>query len=243
MKKGLSIALLAITSCAAIAAEVPTMAFVSSDQSSGTYDIQSTHQRMSYSLGVDVQRQFSRQALKMDVEAFLEGFKAAAYDYDLPVTDKTVQTDMVEWQRMALESRLAEKKDASEQNRVQGEKFLSSNRLRDEVTVLESGLQFEVITTGNGPAPKISDVVSVHYRGTLLDGTEFDSSYSRGEPAVFPVSGVIPGWTEALQKMTAGSKWKLYIPANLAYGNQAVGADIGPNSTLIFEVELLNVNS
>ena len=241
MKKGLSIALLALSSYSVFAAEAPTMAFVSSEESS-TYDIQSTHQRMSYSLGVDVQQQFSRQELKMDVEAFLEGFKASAYEYDLPVTEKTVQTDIMEWQRMALESRLSEKKEASEQNRIEGEQFLSSNRLRDEVTVLDSGLQFEVLSTGNGSTPKISDVVSVHYRGTLLDGTEFDSSYSRGEPAVFPVSGVIPGWTEALQKMTSGSKWKLYIPSNLAYGNQAVGADIGPNSTLLFEVELLSVN-
>lgn len=122
-----------------------------------------------------------------------------------------------------------------------GEKFLKENASKDGVKTLPSGLQYKVMTEGAGKMPKVTDVVSVHYKGTLLDGKEFDSSYKRNEPAEFPVNGVIKGWTEALQLMKEGSKWTLYIPAQLAYGARGAGADIGPNETLTFEVELLKV--
>jgi len=124
---------------------------------------------------------------------------------------------------------------------MEGEKFLAENAKKEGVKTLPSGLQYKVILPGSGKTPKATDSVTTHYRGTLVDGTEFDSSYKRGEPATFPVSGVIAGWTEALQLMKEGAKWQLVLPPSLAYGERGVGRDIGPNATLIFEVELIKV--
>jgi FKBP-type peptidyl-prolyl cis-trans isomerase FklB len=130
---------------------------------------------------------------------------------------------------------------AGEANKKDGEAFLAANKSKDGVVTLPSGLQYKILTQGTGPKPAASDSVVCNYRGTLLDGTEFDSSYKRGEPATFPVSGVIKGWTEALQLMPVGSKWQLFVPSDLAYGDRAPGPEIGPGSTLIFEVELLSI--
>jgi FKBP-type peptidyl-prolyl cis-trans isomerase FklB len=129
----------------------------------------------------------------------------------------------------------------SEKNKADGEKFLAENAKKEGVKSLPSGLQYKEITPGKGKSPKATDTVTTHYKGTLIDGTEFDSSYKRGEPVSFPVSGVIAGWTEALQLMKEGAKWELFIPSNLAYGERGAGRDIGPNATLIFEVELISV--
>ena len=134
-----------------------------------------------------------------------------------------------------------DRKQQAEENLSQGEAFLSENGKREEVVSLPSGLQYEVIHDGNGETPGNTDTVVTHYRGTLIDGKEFDSSHRRGEPASFPVNRVISGWTEALQLMTVGSKWKLFIPANLAYGERGAGKVIGPHATLIFEIELLEI--
>lgn len=128
-----------------------------------------------------------------------------------------------------------------EENSAAGQAFLAANKVKPDVVTLESGLQYKVLTAGSGKTPSASDVVQVHYRGTLIDGTPFDSSYDRGEPVEFPVSRVIAGWTEALQLMAEGAKWQLFIPAELAYGSQEVGGVIEPNSVLLFEVELLKV--
>ena len=128
----------------------------------------------------------------------------------------------------------------AEANQAEGEAFLTANAAKEGVVSLDSGLQYKVLVEGTGDTPQSSDTVSVHYRGTLLDGTEFDSSHSRGKPASFPVTGVISGWTEALQLMKEGAKWELYIPASLAYGARGSSGVIGPNATLIFEVELLS---
>ena len=129
----------------------------------------------------------------------------------------------------------------SEKNKADGERFLAENAKKEGVKVLSSGLQYKEITPGTGKSPKTDDTVTTHYKGTLIDGTEFDSSYKRGQPATFPVSGVIPGWTEALLLMKEGAKWQLFVPSNLAYGERGAGQVIGPNATLIFEVELLTV--
>jgi len=126
-------------------------------------------------------------------------------------------------------------------NLKEGEAFLVENAKKEGVVTLESGLQYQVITPGTGNAPKATDKVTTHYRGTLIDGTEFDSSYKRGQPATFPVKGVIAGWTEALQLMKVGAKWQLFIPANLAYGKRGAGGKIGPNATLIFDIELISI--
>ena len=130
---------------------------------------------------------------------------------------------------------------AAAHNRAEGARFLAENKERPTVVVCASGLQYEIITAGTGARPTTSDTVTVHYRGTLIDGTEFDSSYRRQKPISFPVSGVIRGWTEALQLMSVGSEWKLFIPANLAYGSQGAGGAIGPEATLIFDVTLLSI--
>jgi len=129
----------------------------------------------------------------------------------------------------------------ADKNQKEGEVFLAENKKKKGVITLPSGLQYQVIKEGTGKIPKATDTVTTHYRGTLIDGTEFDSSYKRGEPASFPVNGVIKGWTEALQLMKVGSKWQLFIPSNLAYGPQGAGQAIGPNATLIFEIELLSI--
>jgi FKBP-type peptidyl-prolyl cis-trans isomerase FklB len=126
-------------------------------------------------------------------------------------------------------------------NKKEGDAFLAANKGKDGVVVLPSGLQYKIITAGTGPKPAATDSVICNYRGTLIDGKEFDSSYKRGQPATFPVSGVIKGWTEALQLMPVGSKWQLFVPADLAYGDRGAGADIGPGATLIFEVELVSI--
>ena len=138
-------------------------------------------------------------------------------------------------------SDLAMQKVAGDKAKADGEAYLAANAKKDGVKTLPSGLQYKVVTEGAGATPKASDTVTVHYRGKLVDGTEFDSSYSRNEPATFPVNGVIPGWTEALQLMKVGSKWELCIPANLAYGERGAGGRIPANATLVFEVELLGI--
>jgi len=130
----------------------------------------------------------------------------------------------------------------SDDNKIAGETFLEENKTKEGVVVLDSGLQYKSLEEGSGTQPGASDSVTVHYKGTLIDGTEFDSSYSRGQPATFPVNGVIKGWVEALQLMKEGDKWQLYIPSDLAYGSRGAGGDIGPDSTLIFDVELISVN-
>lgn len=135
----------------------------------------------------------------------------------------------------------AEQAEQAKEFAAEGETFLAENAKRDEVVVLESGLQYEVITEGSGDIPSASSTVRTHYRGTLINGKQFDSSYDRGEPTEFPVNGVIAGWTEALQKMPVGSKWKLYIPYNLAYGERGAGGDIGPYQALVFDIELLDI--
>jgi FKBP-type peptidyl-prolyl cis-trans isomerase len=159
----------------------------------------------------------------------------------LALTDEEVGAGMQQLQKTHTERMQAEQKVAADKNLADGEAFLKENATKEGVVTTESGLQYKIITAGEGPKPGAEDVVKVHYRGTLLDGTEFDSSYKRNEPVTFPVGGVIPGWVEALQLMPVGSKWELYIPSGLAYGPGGAGGQIGPNSTLKFEVELLSI--
>jgi FKBP-type peptidyl-prolyl cis-trans isomerase FklB len=136
---------------------------------------------------------------------------------------------------------MARQKELGEKNKKEGEAFLAENKKKEGVTTLPSGLQYKIMKEGDGQIPKSTDTVTVHYRGTLIDGTEFDSSYTRGQPATFPVKGVIAGFSEALQLMKVGSKWQLFIPSNLAYGERGAGDDIGPNASLIFDIELISI--
>jgi FKBP-type peptidyl-prolyl cis-trans isomerase FklB len=148
---------------------------------------------------------------------------------------------MMNFQKEMMAKQGERKKGQAEKNKKEGEEFLTLNKNKPDVITLPSGLQYKVVTKGSGEKPKLTDTVTTQYRGTLIDGTEFDSSYSRGEPATFQVNGVIKGWTEALQLMAVGSKWQLFIPSVLAYGEGGAGNDIGPNATLIFEIELISI--
>ena len=198
-------------------------------------------QRMGYSLGASMGRQFRNDKLQVDAEALSNGVRDGFTVDKLALTDEEVAAGMQQLQKTHSERMQAEQKAAADKNLAEGETFLKENATKEGVVTTESGLQYKIVTAGEGPKPGAEDVVKVHYRGTLIDGTEFDSSYKRGEPVTFPVGGVIPGWVEALQLMPVGSKWELYIPSGLAYGPGGAGSQIGPNSALKFEVELLSI--
>lgn len=198
-------------------------------------------QKISYSIGTDIGKNLKRGEYPIDVAALAQGMRDVLEEKDLLLTDEEVREMLTLYRK---ESQAAMKKaqaEKGENNMVEGQKFLDENKTKDGVVVLPSGLQYKVLTEGTGKSPKATDKVKVHYKGTLINGKEFDSSYKRNQPAEFPVNGVIKGWTEALQLMKEGSKWMLYIPGELAYGARGAGGDIGPNETLIFEVELLEV--
>ncbi len=196
---------------------------------------------VSYSIGLDVGRTFQRQGIEVTPEAFLQGLKDAAdTSGKCLLTDEQIRATMMAFQQKMMAKQQEKMMKESGPATIEGTKFLEENKSKPGVVATASGLQYKVITAGKGKKPSASNEVKVHYRGTLINGTEFDNSYKRGEPISLPVSGVIPGWTEALQLMPVGSKWELYIPANLGYGNNPSGP-IPPGSTLIFEVELLGI--
>jgi FKBP-type peptidyl-prolyl cis-trans isomerase FklB len=192
--------------------------------------------KVSYAIGLNVGLNFKKQNVDLNPDLFAQALK------DAQAGKPQMTTDQVRETMTAFEKDMVEKqKQAGEKNRAEGEKYLAENKKKEGVKTTASGLQYKVIKEGSGASPAAADTVTVNYRGTLIDGTEFDSSYKRGEPASFPVSGVIKGWTEALQLMKKGSKYQLFIPSALAYGERGAGGDISPNSTLIFEVELMDI--
>jgi FKBP-type peptidyl-prolyl cis-trans isomerase FklB len=194
--------------------------------------------KASYSIGLNFGFNFKRQNVDLNTDAFAAGFKDAMSGKNPLMSEQEVRDTL-----MAFEKDMQQKQtEMGQKNAAVAEKFLADNKTKEGVKTTASGLQYKVMKEGNGATPKSSDTVTVNYRGTLIDGTEFDSSYKRGQPATFPVAGVIKGWTEALQLMKAGSKYQLFIPASLAYGEQG-RPGIPPNSTLIFEVELMDVKS
>jgi FKBP-type peptidyl-prolyl cis-trans isomerase FklB len=199
-------------------------------------------QKNGYSVGYDIGRNLKKQPLDMDADAVVRGLSDGYKGTAAAMTDEDM-TKQINGLRMEAQRRVMEqRKQAGEQSLKEGEAFLAKNKAEPGVTTTASGLQYKVIKAGKGKKPTAKDTVSVHYRGTLINGTEFDSSHKRGQPATFPVAGVIPGWTEALQLMPVGSTWTLYIPSKLAYAENGSGSQIGPNATLIFEVELLSIN-
>ena len=192
-------------------------------------------------IGSGLGANLKKQSVEFDPKLVAEGLKDTLTDSKTLLTQDEAQAVLKEVQ-MAVQKEQQEKMhQAADKNKSEGEAFLAANKGKEGVVALPSGMQYKIVTEGTGPKPTASDTVVCNYRGTLIDGKEFDSSFKRKEPAKFPVSGVIKGWTEALQLMPVGSKWQLFIPPNLAYGEQGVGADIQPNSTLIFEVELLSI--
>jgi FKBP-type peptidyl-prolyl cis-trans isomerase FklB len=198
--------------------------------------------KASYAIGLGLGRNLKSNGADIDADLLARGVKDAVAGGKVLLTDDQVKEVMLAFSEQ-LKSKQAEMaKSAVEKNKKEGQTFLAANKAKPGVVTLPSGLQYKVIKEGTGKTPKATDTVSTHYRGTLLDGTEFDSSIKRGQPASFPVNGVIPGWTEALQKMKVGSKWQLFIPSELAYGaSPPPGSQIGPNAVLIFDIELLNV--
>ena len=191
---------------------------------------------VSYSLGVNIGENIKKQFENINLDNFEAGIK--------DVLEKELEAKISDNQAQAIINSYFSKKQKKESESMieEGANYLQENAKREGVTTLPSGLQYEIISEGTGPKPTLEDNVTTHYHGTLIDGTVFDSSVDRGEPASFPVGGVIKGWTEALQLMSVGSKWKLYVPYDLAYGERGAGAQIGPYSTLIFEVELISIN-
>lgn len=195
----------------------------------------SQFEKFSYSLGLGIASNLLGSGIKnVDFDTFVMAIKDA-FEGNLPKIDAEEANKILQEHLESLKANELQK------NLEVGRKFLSENKENEGVVELESGLQYSVITAGSGEKPKATDQVKCHYHGTLIDGTIFDSSVQRGEPAVFPVNGVIQGWVEALQLMEVGSKWRLFIPPNLAYGENGAGGSIGPNSTLIFDVELLGI--
>ena len=192
--------------------------------------------KVSYSLGLNIGFNLGRQNISINPDVLTAGIKDAIAGKPQLTTDQVKET------MAAFEKDMTEKqKVAGEKNAAEGTKFLEENKKKEGVKTTASGLQYKSIKEGTGAQPKGNDTVTVNYRGTLINGTEFDSSYKRGQPATLPLNGVIKGWTEGLQLMKAGSKYQLFVPPNLAYGDRAVGPDISANSTLIFDVELIGV--
>jgi len=205
--------------------------------------MKSTKEKVSYCIGLETGRNLKQQFSEIDLTLLLKGFQDALSDIPPPLAPQEIHSTLmtlkaqIENQQKEYISQLAEK------NKKAGEGFLHLNKQKSDVIALPSGLQYKVLKQGSGPSPTIFDSVSVHYTGSLIDGKVFDSSYERGEPVSFPVNRVIPGWSEALQMMKVGDKWQLFIPHYLAYGEHGFGKDIAPNSTLIFEMECLAIQS
>jgi FKBP-type peptidyl-prolyl cis-trans isomerase len=203
--------------------------------------LDSQQAKVSYILGSNIGKNIKRDDLDLDLEALAAGIKDAVAGNKSRLSDEETKAAMEKFEKEMQAKQEKSGADKGEKNGAEGKEFLAKNGKRQGVSTTASGLQYEVLKKGDGPKPKATDTVKVHYHGTLIDGTVFDSSVERGEPATFGVNQVIPGWIEALQLMPVGSKWKLFIPSQLAYGERGAGNEIGPNSTLIFEVELLGI--
>ncbi|TAL25880.1 MAG: FKBP-type peptidyl-prolyl cis-trans isomerase [Nitrospirae bacterium] len=204
-------------------------------------ELKTQKDKVSYSIGLDIGNNMKKQSIDINPEAFAKGLNDALSGGTPLMTEKEIRDIMMTFQQEMVAKQLERSKGLGEKNKKEGEAFLAGNKKKERVATLPSGLQYKVIKEGSGKTPKATDTVTVNYRGTLIDGTEFDSSYKRGEAANFQVGSVIVGWTEALQLMKEGAKWELFIPAALAYGERGAGNAIGPNAVLIFEVELISI--
>lgn len=197
--------------------------------------------KMSYGVGAEAGRNFKRLGVEIDPDFLVRGLRDALSGEKLLMTDEEIRAAMTAYQAEARQKQAQAARLAAENNKKAGDAFLADNKTKEGVVTLPSGLQYKILKAGDGKTPTEADTVECNYRGTLINGTEFDSSYRRGQPATFKVTGVIAGWREALKLMPVGSKWQLFIPPQLAYGERGAGRDIGPNATLIFEIELLAI--
>ncbi len=240
MKKELL--LIAVTSVVLMGCEPPASEVDSTPELGTVLDTE--EKRVSYGMGVGLGERITQDNMQIDADAFAAGMKDAIEGAELQMTKDEIMAEMQAFQQQQVAAQQAELEQVADQNLAEGKAFLLENGAKEGVVTLESGLQYKVITEGAGEKPSATDTVEVHYSGKLLDGTEFDSSYQRGATVSFPVNGVIPGWTEALQLMPVGSKWALFIPSDLAYGPGGTGGGpIGPNATLVFDVELISIKA
>ncbi len=206
-----------------------------------TKELKDQKQRESYSLGYQFGKNLKFQETEIDFDVYMAGLRDALEGREALLTQEEIRSTINNLQKRLAEAQQKFQKEQAEKNLAEGRSFLDENGKKEGVITLKSGLQYLVHSEGSGESPQKSDTVTVHYKGTLINGTEFDSSYSRGQPQSFRVDGVIPGWTEALQLMNEGTKWQLFIPSALAYGERGVPQRIPPNSTLIFEIELISI--
>jgi FKBP-type peptidyl-prolyl cis-trans isomerase len=226
--------------------QLPFLAFAQSQPAPGNpagqqnSPLKTQADKASYAIGMSIGDTIRRGGVEVDPNILLQGLKDVLAGKPL-LTPEEAHAALVELQKQAAAKQAEKRQQQSDANKREGEAFLSANKAKPGVVTLASGLQYKILTAGTGPIPVATDTVVCNYRGTLINGTEFDSSYARKEALTFQVGGVIKGWIEALQLMPVGSKWQLFIPSNLAYGEQGAGEDIGPNATLIFEVELVSI--
>jgi FKBP-type peptidyl-prolyl cis-trans isomerase FklB len=195
-------------------------------------------QKVSYAMGLEIAQNLAQQGIKVDPEAFTLALKDVLSGQKPRLSTEELKAVLTQQQEKMMQEHQAE----AQKNKTASEAFLAENKKKEGTQVLPSGVQYRVLTEGKGAKPKVTDTVTVHYRGTLTNGKEFDSSYGRGEPSTFPVNGVIQGWQEVLPMMQEGAKWQVFIPPDLAYGERGAGGAIGPNETLIFDIELVAVN-
>jgi FKBP-type peptidyl-prolyl cis-trans isomerase FklB len=199
--------------------------------------------KASYAVGLNVGKSLQRDSVEVDPNIVAQGIKDALAGGKVLMTDDEAKAAMVALKAAAQKNQEAKMAQAGEANKKEGDAFLAANKTKEGVVTLPSGLQYKILTAGTGPQPTAADTVVCNYKGTFLDGKEFDASSKHGGPSTFPVRGVIKGWTEALQLMPVGSKWQLFVPADLAYGPNGYGGVIAPNTTLIFEVELVSIKA
>lgn len=230
---------------AATTAKAPAKKTATAAKTAAAPALTTREQKFSYAVGMNIGSGLSanlkKQSVDVDANLVAQGLKDALSGGKTRLTEEEAKAVLTEVQNEIAKQRQEKLKETSDKNKAEGEAFLAANKGKEGVVTLPSGLQYKILTTGTGPKPTATDSVVCNYRGTLINGTEFDSSYKRGQPATFGVGQVIKGWTEALQLMPVGSKWQLFVPSSIAYGERGAGAEIGPNATLIFEVELLSI--
>lgn len=203
--------------------------------------LETAKDKASYAIGENIGKSMQRDGVDIDPKILLRGLQDGLANGKLLMTDEEIKATLTTFQTEMRKRQMEKMQAVSDANKKQGEEFLAANKAKDGVVTLPSGLQYKILKQGTGPKPTATDSVECNYRGTLINGTEFDSSYKRGQPATFAVGGVIKGWTEALQLMPVGSKWQIFIPADLAYGTRGQGPAIGPNATLIFDLDLISI--
>ena len=240
MKHQLLIAVAISTALVGCNQQAPEQGADASTAAATTLDTE--EKRVSYGMGIGLGQRIKQETFSIDVDSFARGVRDAVEGGEQLMSQEEIMQEMQAFQQKQIAKQQEEAAKIAEQNKAEGMAFLAENGAKEGVVTTESGLQYKIITEGDGDKPEATDTVEVNYAGTLIDGSEFDSSYKRGASVSFPVNGVIPGWTEALQLMPVGSKWQLFIPSDLAYGPGGTGGGpIGPNATLIFEVELISI--